>query len=198
MATHGKLSLLNTTPTISPGSNRIFIGIPCDKQAQRQINELLRQKGKSTLDIRWVPENNRHLTLAFLGNLPRSSVDNLLGLFDETYQHETGFKYLLTRLIRFPGPNGRIIALANEPDRSLGHLFQITLRFLQNIKLEPDRKEFRPHITLGRLRRAKQVKTKFDQQTDICLDISRIRLYQSTMTESGSIYTALKETRLHQ
>ena len=66
--------------------NRIFIGIPCDKQAQRQINELLRQKRKSTLDIRWVPENNRHLTLAFLGNLPRPSVDNLLGLFDETYQ----------------------------------------------------------------------------------------------------------------
>lgn len=187
---------MNSIPTIPLGFKRVFIGIPCDKQAQRQINELLRPIRKSPLDVRWVPENNRHLTLAFLGNIATTKVENLLGLFDETYQQETPFQTMLTRLTRFPDPTGRIIALINEPDISLNHLFQITLRLLQKNRLEPDRKEFRPHITLGRIRRAKQVKANFDQRTNIRLDITKIRLYQSTMTESGSIYTALKETQL--
>ena len=176
--------------------NRIFIGIACDQQAQRHINEQLRPIRKLPLDIRWVPENNRHLTLAFLGNIPMSCVENLTGLFDQTYQQEKRFQFMLTRLTRFPKLTGRIIALINEPDRPMEKLYQNTLRLLQSNQLELDRKEFRPHMTLGRIRRPKQLKTVFDQKTNICLDVTKITLYQSTMTESGVIYTPLKETHL--
>jgi 2'-5' RNA ligase len=131
-----------------------------------------------------------------LGNIANSTVEKLLGLFDETYQRETHFQYMLTRLTRFPGPAGRIIALINGPDRPLDRLFQNTLKLLQHNNLELDRKAFRPHLTLGRIKRPKHAKTIFDQQTNICLNISKIRLYQSTITESGSIYTSLKETQL--
>ena len=34
-------------------------------------------------DVRWVPEENRHLTLAFLGDKPVSEVSSLLELFDQ-------------------------------------------------------------------------------------------------------------------
>ena len=187
---------LNIIPTNPPVFKRIFIGIPCDRQAHRHINEVLSPIRKSPLDIRWVPENNRHLTLAFLGDIPISSVEDLVGLLGETYQQQTHFQYKLTRLTRFPEPTGRIIALVNEPDGALDNLFQLSLSLLQRTKLELDRKEFRPHITLGRIRRAKHVKTLLDQPTDICLDVTKVRLYQSTMTRSGSIYTALKEVQL--
>ena len=182
--------------TIPPGMQRVFIGIPIDKQAQQHINELLKTIKDSRRDIRWVAENNRHLTLAFLGNRTISEVDNLLRLFDETYQQETHFQYRLSNLTRFPEPTGRIIALTNEPDGPLDNLFQITLKLLQRNKLEFDQKEFRPHITLGRIRRAKHVKTTFERQTNIKLDITKITLYQSTLSDSGSIYSALKETLL--
>ena len=175
---------------------RIFIGIPVDIRAQQHINGLLRPLKESRGDVRWVLEINRHMTLAFLGNVPVAEVDILVGLFDETYRQEKHFRYTFSMLTRFPGSTGRIIALTGEPDRLLDNLFQITMRFLQSNKQSIDRREFRSHVTLGRLKRAKQVKTTFDRQTNIRLEIGRIALYQSTLTESCPIYSVLKDTKL--
>ena len=181
---------------IPPGTQRVFIGIPIDKHSQQYINELLKPIKDSRRDIRWVPENNRHLTLAFLGDRPISEVENLTRLFDESYQQETRFQYRLSALERFPEPTGRIIALTNEPTEPLDNLFQITLKLLQRNEIEFDRRKSRPHVTLGRIRRPKHVKKTFDQQINIKLDITQITLYQSRLTESGSIYSLLKETNL--
>jgi len=181
---------------IPPGTQRVFIGIPIDKQSQQHINELLKPIKDSRRDIRWVPENNRHLTLAFLGDRPNSEVENLTRLFDESYQQERCFQYRLSTLERFPDSTGRIIALTNEPTEPLDKLFQITSKLLQRNEIEFDRKKFRPHVTLGRIRRPKHVKKTFDQQININLDITKITFYQSRITEFGSIYSSLKETNL--
>jgi 2'-5' RNA ligase len=179
-----------------PDMQRVFIGIPVDIQAQQHINNLLRPLKGSRGDIRWVPEINRHITLAFLGNVPVAEVDILMGLFDETYRQEKHFRYRLSMLTRFPESTSRIIALTGEPDRPLDNLFQITLKVLPGNGQRTEPRAFRPHLTLGRLKRAKQVKTTFDQQTDIHVAIGKVVLYQSTLTESGPIYSALKETQL--
>ena len=181
---------------IPPGTQRVFIGIPIDKHSQQQINELLKPIEDSRRDIRWVPENNRHLTLAFLGDRPISEVKNLTRLFDESYQQESRFQYRLSTLERFPEPTGRIIALTNEATEPLANLFQITLKLLQRNEIEFDRKKFRPHVTLGRIRRPKHVNKTFDKQLNINLDITKITLYQSNLSESGSIYLPLKEIQL--
>jgi 2'-5' RNA ligase len=175
---------------------RVFIGIPVDQHFQQQVNLLLKPMMDSRRDVRWVVDNNRHLTLAFLGNRPKTEVENLLGLFDETYKGKTHFQYRFSKLTRFPGSAGRIIALTGEAGRPLGHLFQLTRRLLQEHGIELERKTFRPHVTLGRIRRAKQVETIIDQPIDIALDIRKIRFFQSTLTESGSIYSSLKEAHL--
>jgi len=192
---------MNTKPgpvnTCQVAVQRVFIGIPIDKNSQQQINESLKSLENSHRDVSWVPESNRHLTLAFLGNKPGPVVKNLVQLFDETYQQEAYFQYSMSRLTRFPGPKGRIIALVDDPVRRLNNLFQLTLELLRRNNIEFDHKEFRPHITLGRIRRAKHVKTDFDQQMDVNLNIETIVLYQSTLTGSGSVYSILKRTRLN-
>lgn len=175
---------------------RVFIGIPVDGPSQLLINDLLKPIKNSRQDIRWVPEINRHLTLAFLGNRPVSEVDHLLPLLDEAYQREVYFQYRLTALERFPDLTGRIIALTDKPTGALDSLYQITRKLLRSSKIQFIRKELRPHITLGRIRKAKHVKTTFDQQTSINLKVTKVILYQSTITESGSIYSPLKTTQL--
>ena len=188
---------MNTKPTIPPDSLRIFIGIPVDKAAQRRIDELLQPIKNARQDVRWVPASNRHLTLAFIGNIPGSVAAHLIRQFDETYQHEPRFEYKMSSLARFPDSTGRIIALVDEPVKPLNKLFHITLELLQRNKLEFDRKHLRPHITLGRIKRAKHIKTGFDQHGNIKLDIDKIVLYQSTFTASGPVYSILKQTCLN-
>lgn len=53
------------------------------------------------------------------------------------------------------------------------------------------------HITLGRLIRNSRLDIKLLQQTNISLQVGKITFYQSTLTPSGSIYLALKETKLN-
>jgi 2'-5' RNA ligase len=178
------------------GMQRVFIGIPVDEQSQRQINELLKPIKNPGLNISWVTEKNRHLTLVFLGNTHVTEVKTLLSVFDQTYQQESGFEFKLTKLTRFPGPEGRIIALTGDPDLRLDGLFSITLNRLQQLGIAFDRKAFRAHVTLARIRNAKHFETSFEQPVNINLKVDRITLYRSVLTESGSIYSSLKETQL--
>lgn len=178
----------------SKGMRRVFIGIPVDEQSQQHITELIKPITNLRLGIRWEPESNRHLTLAYLGDRPIAEVKNLLQLFSATYQQEKHFKFKLSTLTRFPEPTSRIIALVDDPTGPLDRLFQITQNFLERNNVQLDLKAFRPHITLGRIKKPKQLKTNFDQQTNINLEVNKILFYQSSLGPSGSIYTVLKET----
>jgi len=175
---------------------RVFIGIPLDQRCQRCINQLLRPLKNSGRGIRWVPEINRHMTLAFLGDKPAAEIENLLNGFDEAYRHAASFQFGLSTLARFPNARGRIIALLDEPSKPLGELYRLTLGLLQAGHVKFDRRAFRPHVTLARIRKTGQLDTAFAQQTNVRLDIDRLRFYQSTLTESGPVYTPLKEVWL--
>jgi 2'-5' RNA ligase len=175
---------------------RVFVGIPVDTRARQLIDELLEPLKNPGFNIRWVPGSNLHMTLAFLGNIEAAMLENLRNRFDETYQDQPRFLFQLPSLTRFPNRAGRIVALCGKPNNILDCLYQLTQGLLEANGFVPDRRAFRPHITLGKFQKARQVKTSFDQSTDITLSVSCVRLYQSTFTSTGMRYTALKETRL--
>lgn len=178
--------------------HRVFIGVPVNRTAQRQIDELLNPIKSAHRDIRWVPEHNRHLTLAFLGNRPAGVVENIIQSMDQVYQQENVFQTGLSNLRRFPGSSGNILALVFKVDAHLAHLYQVTQELLVANGFEFSRTQFRPHITLGRFRRTPQLKSTLNQQTNISLQVGKITFYQSTLTQAGSICLALKETGLQQ
>jgi len=177
---------------------RIFIGIPVDRPAQQQINELLIPIRKAYKDIHWVPEQNRHLTLAFLGKTPVLVIENLARSMQRAYQQVSVFQSGSATLCRFPGSTGHIVALVLKEDEYLAHLFHITQDFLAENGLVCDRNPFRPHITLGRIRKNPLLKIKFSQQTNINLQVNKIMLYQSTLTPAGRAYLVLKEIEFAQ
>ena len=178
------------------GPQRVFIGIPVEPQTQQQMDELLGPVRGSSRGVRWVPAENRHLTLAFLGNQPMAVIRSVACAFDKAYGQVPHFQFSLTRLTRFPNSAGTIIALTAESDTHLDHLFQITLGLLRHNYLEIDRRRFQPHLTLGRTRRAEQITTIFDRSVNINLEINTIALFKSVLEPTGSIYSTIKETRL--
>jgi len=176
---------------------RVFFGIPVDPATQRQINDLLIPIKSSIQAVHWVPEQNRHLTLAFLGNRSTGVVENLIHSMDRVYQPEEVFQTGYASLRRFPGSSGNILALEFRVDDRLATLFQVTQELLVENGFEFSRTQFRPHITLGRLKKGSRLKTTLNQQTKISLQVGKVTFYQSTLTRGGSIYLVLKETVLH-
>jgi 2'-5' RNA ligase len=175
---------------------KVFIGIPVNQTAQQKINKLLNPYQRTSRGIAWVPEDNRHLTLAFLGDRHAREIENLVRSMDKAYAVESKFQTGPASLSRFPDPAGNIIALVIEADYRIARLFQTTLDFLAEIRIDSDHKPFRPHVTLGRIRKALHPDLKFGQVTDISLEVGKIRLYQSQPTAVGPVYHTLKETRL--
>jgi 2'-5' RNA ligase len=177
---------------------RVFIGIPLDQARQCQVNELLKPLQNPHRGLRWVAEQNRHLTLAFLGDQPADIINGLVQSMDGTYGQVPAFQTIFSALTRFPNARGNILALVCRDDEKLHRLYQATRGLLVQNGLAPGHERFRPHITVGRIARPGRFKTRIDQSASITLRIDRIMLYQSTLTPAGSVYLALKETDLLQ
>jgi 2'-5' RNA ligase len=187
---------MNSEQVTPSGQRRAFIGIPVDKAFQVQINRVLESVRASRRDISWVPEGNRHLTLAFLGKLPDRQIEALLDSFDQTYRQEQHFEYGFTKLTHFPARSSRLIALTGEPAGALAQLFDRTQAFLEGENARFDRKPFRPHITLGRIKKVQKTNDPFELPVDIRMSVNTLKFFQSTLTRSGSIYSTLREVQL--
>jgi len=175
---------------------RVFLAVPVARRLQKQINRVLAPVRNSNRDIRWVAEQNRHLTLAFLGDQPASVVDALAGSMDDAYRQVPGFEAGFSAFMRFPDAKGNILALVGRADDSMSTLFQLTCGLLAQFGLAPEYEIFKPHITVGRIIRPRLVKTRFFEPVNIRLHVDRVTLYQSTLTPAGSVYRVLKETAL--
>lgn len=175
---------------------RIFVGIPIGTPCQRVIGQLLDPLKPRHRNLRWVPANNRHLTLAFLGDVPATEVETLLLGFKNAYQRYKPFRYCLSALERFPDTRGRIIALTGEASEPLHNVAMATRDMLQECGLGFERKKFRPHVTLARIRNPKHPFESIDRKVQVDIDVERIVVYRSTLTNSGSIYAVLQEARL--
>ena len=102
---------------------------------------------------RWVPEENYHLTLRFIGEVPgwrAQEVDEALSGI-----RAPGFDLTLRGLGTF-GKSGRVSALwvGVEKTEPLVFLQSKVETALQRIGLEPERRRFAPHVTLARTDRA--------------------------------------------
>ncbi len=175
---------------------RIFIGIPLGDRTQKAIEQLLEPMQPCSRNLRWVPAVNRHLTLAFLGDISLDELENVQQGFAETYHEHDQFQYELTALERFPNTRGRIIALTGEAGEPLDNLAMATRDMLSECRLGFERKKFRPHITLARVRNPKHPVMRFDRRVNIGMSINRVALYRSTLTDSGSIYSVLRKAEL--
>src|SRR5918993_1574060 len=107
---------------------------------------------------RWVPEENYHLTLRFIGELPKwqgqGVGEALAGI------RAPGFELTLRGVGTF-GKAGRIAALwaGVEKTEPLVFLQAKVETALQRIGLEPERRRFAPHVTLARTEKAAPEKT---------------------------------------
>lgn len=130
---------------------RIFIAlkITADEELKRVYNELKRKL--SADKIKWVPLENVHLTLKFIGEIPEENVQKMLLHLNpklaanEIYLNFSGIGIFGSRY------NPKVIWLGMQPNRDLLELQQQLQNQLEELGFVPDRQNFVPHITLARI-----------------------------------------------
>jgi 2'-5' RNA ligase len=166
---------------------RLFVGI----EIPRELRERLASIQVGVVGAKWVPEENFHITLRFIGE-----VDDALGL-DLAHELDRirapGFDLTLSGAGHFES-NRRVRQLWIGVERSdalidlRGRVDGVVTR-----AVGPDNQRFRPHVTVARLNGAKPdaVKNWLAANTlfkSIPFAIERFVLFSSFLSKSNAIY----------
>ncbi|MGV6805028.1 MAG: RNA 2',3'-cyclic phosphodiesterase [Ruegeria sp.] len=161
---------------------RCFIAIPVPVDLARLYADLGRGAGCG----RPVPEENLHLTLAFLDDQPRDLLSDLAAELSEV--RHSGFSVGISGVGQF----GSTLHLTISPEPALLGLQQKVLRCTRLCGMNLSRRRFRPHITIVRrmnasLNRDFSPKIVLDTQ----LNVMQFDLVASTLHPDGARYETL-------
>lgn len=125
---------------------RTFLGLPVQDHVVQHLNQLC----EPLEGCCWLPEEQWHLTLCFLGELEEDCIDELCRQFEDEEVPDIGISiHRLGTFNRHGAP--RVLWAAVEENPAL-HQWQKNIRIrLKGMGLVCDHKKFQPHITLGRL-----------------------------------------------
>jgi 2'-5' RNA ligase len=149
--------------------------------------------------INWVQVDNLHITLNFLGDTD----DNLLPDIFECIKNVTNKNNCFELTFRSLGVfrnlrDPRVIWIGCDKSADLEQIKIVLDTGVHHIGIEPEGRDFSPHLTLGRVKEIRQQNqlaqlialhkdTVFQKQT-----IDKITLYESKLSPSGPEYIPLK------
>jgi 2'-5' RNA ligase len=182
---------------------RAFIAINLSPEILEHISQMSLEL-KSRLEgvsIRWIPTENIHLTLKFLGNVSTSNLEILKGILAKVVSNHSECDISVGGIGAFPKPqNPRVIWVGMEVPQEL-------VQLQHNIEVETARlgysrehRPFSPHLTLGRVSRnantedvhaISEVLEEFKVGFLGAARVHNVHLYRSDLKPSGAVYTSL-------
>jgi 2'-5' RNA ligase len=140
---------------------------------------------------RWIDPENYHVTLRFIGDVDGATArdfEQALGEIDAA-----PFELRLNGLGSFGGRKPRAIFAEIAPSDALESLRRANERAAREAGLPPEGRNFKPHVTLARLRgaRADAVAAYLERQGGVAAEpftVSRFVLYSSRNSVGGGPY----------
>ena len=178
---------------------RTFLCFPVPEEVKSKKHMLFSTLKDSSSKIKWVKNENLHLTLKFIGytresDIPKiiNSVNNVTSNFNPFYLSVKGTGCLPKKerpRTLFMGIEGRINLLNN-----LVKNIEIQL---EKLDFPKDRFKYLPHVTIARVKYPQSqtpdidpfLKSSYDP---IDLSIDRVQFFSSELLPSGAIYSLLK------
>ena len=172
---------------------RIFISVSIPEKIKKRL--LLEIKKWQDLPIKWVKESNFHITLVFLGLFDDDIFLEVLEKIRQISEKTDTFNIEFDKIALFPSnEEPKTIALIGTPSEELKDLVN-TIEEKLGIS-SALKKSFRPHITLGRIRKnrweALEVKPTIQEDFKLPVDVNSIELMSSQLDEDKINYTILE------
>jgi RNA 2',3'-cyclic 3'-phosphodiesterase len=124
--------------------HRLFVAI----RPPEAIRDLLIDAMDDSPELRWVPEEQLHLTLRFIGEVERPLADDIAHELEKVRAER--FQIRILHVGRFDQRNGGALWAGVEPKAPVAELAARVDRACTRAGLEPERRAFHPHITLAR------------------------------------------------
>jgi 2'-5' RNA ligase len=189
---------------------RLFVALELPPEACRAAGEVARELKATGADVKWVRPESLHLTLKFLGEVDPARLPEVKEALRRACAGAPALELGLAGAGAFPGPQRpQVVWLGLEGQtRELGELAGRVEEALAELGFPPEKRAFKPHLTLGRLRRKKRG-AKAPPAAPLGRALAglagwrgpgftggRVSLMQSTLTPSGAVYEPLETITL--
>jgi 2'-5' RNA ligase len=172
---------------------RIFVAVELPADVRKKIGELIDQLKSAGATVKWVEEQNLHLTLKFIGEVADKEIDRWLGSIEEKVGGTGAFEIKLEGMGTFPeGKQPRVVWVGVSQGQDK----------LENLARWLDEKEFVSHATIGRIKTHKGVDKLVERVRSFkssefgVVRIDKILVMKSTLTPKGPVYEKIKDVIL--
>lgn len=181
---------------------RAFLGLPLPEARHPFLQGLQDTFREAGLRASWVPPENFHLTLHFIGHLPHDAIDDFDHRLGQALRDQSAVHLTLVGAGAFPGVHRPKVIWAGvrELAGSCEKLYHATGQAVTESGFERDERAFHPHITLCRLRRPPvghaRVAGCFDDLASRVSDdfwVDSVALWKSELRRGGARYHQIKE-----
>lgn len=187
---------------------RSFIAIELPADVRSELEKLQGSLKSARFDFaRWVPAENIHVTLKFLGNISPARVNDIVDVVKELSREFEPFELEIGGIGAFPNlkrPRVLWIGLGGDIDR-LQTLQGSLEERLARLGFTKESRGFTPHLTLARLREnmSPEQRRAFSDLIagrSVWLGcrfvVDCISLMKSQLLPSGAVYTRIARTKL--
>ena len=177
---------------------RSFIAIKLAPDVNRNSTRMLQRLRQSNDGIKWVPTDNLHLTLKFLGDVDNTEVPDVCNVIHRVCSNHAPFHLDFGGTGGFPSRERPRILYAGINDAS-GALTKIVSQLetsLAELGFKQEPRDYVPHLTLGRTRSTsklansdvmERLATEKDTELGGML-VNSLQLVASFLDKSGPTY----------
>ncbi len=184
-------------------SLRTFIAVKIAPETKLQemfsyLKESLRDE-----QMKWVNENNLHLTLKFLGETTIQQTEEIKDKLELIRRNFRSFPIVLKGLGYFKSKRQPKVLFARIEDAGLLKALALVIEeSVSELGFEHEKRKFSPHLTLARIRDLKDV-GKFHRLVESYSNtffqddaLSEIIFYQSILKPQGAVYKPIEIFKL--
>ncbi len=171
---------------------RLFLAIPLPKSLRRELLKTV-EPLRRAIRGKWVEEENLHLTLAFLGEVPEARVEAAAAALQGAAEAVPGFSLTLGEVAPIPPRRPSAVAVQVAPEPNAKRLQQLTAAAIRRLGLPVSVHDL--HLTLVRPKGIAPALPGLPV-LNRSFYVGEITLFQSTLTPKGPIYRPLKALKL--
>ncbi len=182
---------------------RAFIAVELDNQIKEELARVQEILKTSQADVKWVEPINLHLTLKFLGQIANKKVEKINQVLKNPLCDFSSFPLTIKSLGAFPKINyPRVIwAGAFSPENKLKSLADLVETKLVSLKFPKEKRDFETHITLGRVKSAKNRSKLIELMEEAKVQekemmVTSLTLFESQLSSRGPQYLAISKINL--
>ncbi len=176
---------------------RAFVGVPVDAAVAARMCAVRDEIAVGT--VRWIPAENLHLTLKFLGDVEEVRVSSIRAAVRDALADNTRFLVTARGLGVFPDSRRPRVLWVGLASPELARLAGRVERALGPLGFERATAPLQPHVTIGRWRRPESRSDRLRGELARWRDhefgefwVDAATLFRSTLRPEGAVYDPLE------